>query len=167
MEEQHAVITLDAPVIRGLYTDFNPRIEWRDRVAIGQYDGVYIHTSFDPRKNLPVIQFVGQLESEVWLNLRTYRTTTQKWVSLIADLRPEQRFIHPFELLQIGRCCPERQRSQWIFTIWRDASGQFWRAELSGTRCNRELSVNPVNPDRRFYAHSLAASSAGKLSSGT
>ena len=146
-------------------TDFDPDYEWSERVAAGQYNGVYIHPSFDPKKNLPVGQFVGVVESEVMLNQRSGYTTTKQWVDHIAGLKPQQDFIHPFTLLQIGEAEPERQRKQWMHTIWVDDSGQFWFAVLDGGIGRRGFCLDPVDPGSRFDSISLGVSSARKLPS--
>jgi hypothetical protein len=147
-------------------TDFDPEFEWNERVAAGHYDGVYIDSSFDPKVNLPVgVVFTGVMESEVLLNKRTGYTTTQGWVDHISALKPEQDFIHPFTLLQIGEDEPERQRKQWMLTIWKDASGQFWFAILLEDNDYRSLFVYPVGPADLFYDYYLGASSVRKLPS--
>jgi hypothetical protein len=148
-------------------TDFDSDIEWNERVAAGHYDGVYIYSSFDPKVNLPVGSFAGALESEVLLNRRTGYTTTQAWVDHVVALKPEQDLIHPFTLLQIGEDEPERQRKQWMLTIWKDAAGQFWYADLSGRDGRRGLDVGPVGPGSGFGGGCLAASSVRKLPSAT
>ncbi|MBI3231628.1 MAG: hypothetical protein HYZ51_00925 [Candidatus Doudnabacteria bacterium] len=143
-------------------TDFDPDYEWNERVAAGNYNGVYIHSSFDPKKNLPVGQFVGVVEREVLLNQRSGYTTTQQWVDHVAALKPEQDFIHPFTLLQVGEDEPERQRKQWMLTIWVDGSGQFWYAILNEVNGDRNFNLSPVNPFK-FNSSYLGVSSARKL----
>ena len=134
-------------------------------MAAGHYCGVHVHLSFDPKVNLPVGQFVGVMESEVLLNQRSGYTTTQQWIDHVGGLKPEQSFIHPFTLLQIGENEPERQHQQWMLTIWKDSSGGFWCAILREDDGHRKFDISPVGSGTKFDSSYLGASSARKLPS--
>jgi len=76
-----------------------------------------------------------------------------KATPLLPNLRTRHLFRHypkmadPMTLLTLGFCCPEEQYEAPIFVVWKDHTGQLWRAMLYSKGDDRHVEFDKENPD--------------------